>query len=271
MTAKWLVVTGGARGIGAVIARLAAKEGFSVAIWDTDEEAAAATAGQVGDGAMAARVDVTDEDAVRAAFAALPALPDAVVNNAGIVRFGPLLDVSVSDWEQALRVNLTGSFIVGRCFARLVRDAGADQPGADQPGASRAGGGLVNIASINGVAAAPFAGGYSSSKAAIVMLTQQMALEWAPLGLRVNCVAPGLIDAGMSEPIYADRQVREQRQGRIPLSRLGTAEEVAATVLFLVGSGASYLTGQTVVVDGGITISALGSLARPASVDSVGG
>ncbi|MGE5136606.1 MAG: SDR family NAD(P)-dependent oxidoreductase [Gemmatimonadota bacterium] len=256
MAAKWLVVTGGARGIGAVIARLAARDGFSVAIWDTDEEAAAATAGQLGDGVVAAGVDVTDEDAVRAAFAALPGPPAAVVNNAGIVRFGPLLELAVTDWEQALRVNLTGSFIVGRCYARLLGDGG--------------GGCLVNIASINGVAAAPYAGGYSASKAGIVMLTQQMALEWAPLGLRVNCVAPGLIDAGMSEPIYADRQVREQRQRRVPLNRLGAAEEVAAAVLFLAGPGSSYLTGQTLVVDGGITISALGSLPRPASVDSVG-
>lgn len=256
MAGKWLVVTGGAHGIGAMIAGFAAREGFSVGVWDTDLQAAQATAAQVGNGSVAAEVDVTDEAAVVAAFAAMPEVPAAVVNNAGIVRFGPLLALSRSDWEAALTVNLTGTFIVGRSFARLVEP--------------ERGGCIVNIASINGIAAAPFAGGYSASKAGVVMLTQQMSLEWAPLGLRVNCVAPGLIDAGMSKPIYQDQQVRELREGKVPMHRLGTAEDVASAVMFLVSGGASYLTGQTIAVDGGITVSALGSLARPASVDSVG-
>jgi NAD(P)-dependent dehydrogenase (short-subunit alcohol dehydrogenase family) len=102
------------------------------------------------------------------------------------------------------------------------------------------------------------------------MLTQQMALEWAPFGLRVNAVAPGLIDAGMSEPIYADQEVRELRTSKVPLRRLGTAEDIAAAVMYVISDGATYLTGQTLVIDGGITTATLGSLARPASVDSVG-
>jgi NAD(P)-dependent dehydrogenase (short-subunit alcohol dehydrogenase family) len=256
MADKWLVVTGGARGIGAAIARSAAKEGYAVAIWDADVATARATAAQIGGSATATEVDVSDETGVAAAFAALPERPAAVVSNAGIVRFGPLLGLEVTDWEEALRVNLTGMFVVGRNFARLVD---SDGPAS-----------LVNIASVNGIAAAPFAGAYSASKAGIVMLTQQMALEWAPRGVRVNCVAPGLIDAGMSEPIYLDPEVRELRQSKVPMQRLGTAEEVATAVMFLVGDTAAYITGQTVVVDGGITISALGSLSRPASVDSVG-
>lgn len=256
MTTKWLVVTGGARGIGACIARVAAKEGYAVAIWDADLETAEATAAQIGGAAVATRVDVADQASVEAAFAAMPERPVSVVSNAGIVRFGPLLGLEVSDWEQALRVNLTGMFVVGRSFARLV-----------EPGSPAS---LVNIASINGIAAAPFAGAYSASKAGIVMLTQQMALEWASRGIRVNCVAPGLIDAGMSEPIYEDLEVRELRQSKVPLNRLGSAEEVASAVMFLVGDSSAYITGQTVVVDGGITIAALGSLSRPASVDSVG-
>lgn len=256
MTAQWLVVTGGARGIGATIARVAAKEGYDVAIWDADLATAQETAAQIGGTVVATEVDVADEASVEAAFAAMGECPAAVVSNAGIVRFGPLLALSVADWEQALRVNLMGAFVVGRTFARLV-----------EPGSPAS---LVNIASINGIAAAPFAGAYSASKAGIVMLTQQMALEWAPRGIRVNCVAPGLIDAGMSEPIYEDAEVRALRQSKVPLNRLGSAEEVASAVMFLVGSGSAYITGQTIVVDGGITISALGSLSRPASVDSVG-
>ena len=256
MAAKMLVVTGAGHGIGAMISRCAAKEGYSVSLWDKDLAAAQSVANSIGGTASAVDVDVTDEDSVEAAFLSLPAVPDAVVSNAGIVRFGPLLQLAASDWEQALRVNLTGAFLVGRAAARVM--------------AERASGVIVNIASINGVSAAPFAGGYSASKAGIIMLTQQMALEWASLGIRVNAVAPGLIDAGMSEPIYEDVEVRRLRQSKVPMDRLGSAEDVAAAVLFLTGSTASYITGQTLVVDGGITIAALGQLSRPASIDSVG-
>jgi NAD(P)-dependent dehydrogenase (short-subunit alcohol dehydrogenase family) len=256
MTTRWWVVTGGAHGIGATISRAAAEAGYGVGIWDTDLAAAGALAADLGPTAVPIQVDVTDEAAVEAAFDAMPDRPDAVVNNAGIVRFGPLLDLAVADWEQVLRVNLTGTFLVSRAFARRSSPA--------------LGGSIVNIASINGLAAAPNGGGYSASKAAVVMLTQQMALEWSGLGLRVNVVAPGLIDAGMSEPIYADAEVRDLRRGKVPMNRLGSAEEVAAAVLFLAGADAAYITGQTIAVDGGISVAALGSLSRPRSVDRVG-
>lgn len=256
MAGKWLVVTGGGKGIGAVIAQYADKAEWSVAVWDLDVDAARDVAGSLDGEAVARHVDVTDEASVRAALAELPDVPSAVVNNAGTVRFGPLMELELPDWERALAVNLTGAFVVGRAAARAMKDRGS--------------GCIVNIASINGVAAAPYAGGYSASKAGLIMLTQQMALEWAPFGLRVNAVAPGLIDAGMSEPIYADQQVRELRTARVPLNRLGTADDIAAAVMYVVGDAASYLTGQTLVIDGGITTATLGALARPASVDSIG-
>ncbi|HEY0777513.1 MAG TPA: SDR family oxidoreductase, partial [Gemmatirosa sp.] len=130
---------------------------------------------------------------------------------------------------------------------------------------------IVNIASINGIAAAPNAGAYTASKAAVIKLTEQMALEWGAAGVRVNAVAPGLINAGMSEAINADPEARRLRQARVPLGRLGTAEDVAETVLFLGSAKATYLTGQTVAVDGGITVSALHKMPRPSAVDAVGG
>lgn len=256
MSVPWVVVTGAGRGIGATIAEHAVKRGHAVAVWDTDLAAAEQIASQLGDQAKAFHVDVTDESAVTAAMTALPDAPAAVINNAGIVRFGPLLELSVQDWEQALQVNLTGSFIVSRAAAKAM--------------ATRGGGCIVHIASINGLAAAPFAGAYSASKAGIVMLGQQMALEWSDLGIRVNTVAPGLIDAGMSEPIYDDPQVRELRQSRVPLNKLGSADDVAETVMFLISDSASYITGQTLAVDGGISISALRGMSRPVAVDSVG-
>jgi NAD(P)-dependent dehydrogenase (short-subunit alcohol dehydrogenase family) len=253
---SWVVITGAGRGIGATIAEHVARAGYRVALWDVDRRAAEAVAGRIGEGAVACEVDVTDEAAVSRGLERLPDIPGAVVNNAGIVRFGPLLDLSLRDWEQALRVNLTGSFIVARAAARMMATVGA--------------GSIVNIASINGLSAAPFSGSYSASKAAVVMLSQQMALEWAGAGIRVNCVAPGLIDAGMSEPIYDDPQVRELRQARVPLEKLGSADDVAVAVLYFISDRAAYVTGQTLAVDGGISISALRALARPASVDSVG-
>ncbi len=256
MTTSWVVVTGAGRGIGATIAGRAVAHGYSVAVWDVDAAAADSVARRLGARARSAQVDVTDAEAVAAALAALPQAPAAVVNNAGVVRFGPLLELSEADWEHALRVNLTGTFVVSRAAARLMAVAG--------------GGTIVNIASVNGLAAAPFAGAYSASKAGIIMLGQQMALEWSALGIRVNTVAPGLIDAGMSEPIYDDPQVRELRQGHVPLNKLGSAEDVAASVMFLLSDSAGYITGQTLAVDGGISISTLRGMSRPAAVDSVG-
>ncbi|MEV4747666.1 SDR family NAD(P)-dependent oxidoreductase [Streptosporangium sp. NPDC049248] len=250
------VVTGAGSGIGAVIARHAAKAGYRVALWDVDEAAAREVASGIGESAQAGKVDVTSESSVAAAFAALDEAPALVVNNAGRVRFGPLRTLSLDDWDAVLKVNLTGTFLVSRHAAGLMEPAG--------------GGAIVNIASINGIAAAPNAGAYTATKAAVIRLTEQMSLEWGPAGIRVNTVAPGLILAGMSDAIYADEEVREMRQAQVPLGRLGTAEQVADCVLFLGSAGAAYITGQTVAVDGGLTKAALRNLARPKTVDSVG-
>ncbi|GEL21604.1 gluconate 5-dehydrogenase [Pseudonocardia sulfidoxydans NBRC 16205] len=249
------VVTGAGSGIGAVIARHAGKAGYRVACWDRDADAAAATASAIGDAATARRVDVTSEDDVVAGFEALDGPPSLVVNNAGLVRFGPLATLSVADWKAVLDVNLTGTFVVAR--------EGANRMGG-------AGGAVVNISSVNGIAAAPNGGAYTATKAAVIKLTEQMALEWAGSGVRVNCVAPGLINAGMSDAIYADPEIRRLRQGQVPLGELGTAEQVADAVMFLASPGAAYVTGQTIAVDGGITVAALARMARPKSVDSVG-
>lgn len=252
MTTTWAVITGAGRGIGAVLARHAAKEGYRVAAWDLDGEAVRAVASEIGEACVPGVVDVADESSVRAAIAELPAAPALVVNNAGIVRFGALLDLAAADFRAALDINLTGTFLVARtAAARMVAEG--------------AGGSIVNISSINGLAAAPGAGAYTSSKAAVVKLTEHMALEWGGHGIRVNAVAPGLIDAGMSDAIYADPEVRRLRSGRVPLGRLGTADDVAEAVLFLGSEKAAYITGQTLAVDGGITRGALNAMPRARS------
>jgi NAD(P)-dependent dehydrogenase (short-subunit alcohol dehydrogenase family) len=252
---KLAIITGAGRGIGAAIATAAAGRGYRIAVWDRDGDNAKAVADSLPE-AVAYQVDVSDEAGVQAGIEQLGQVPDLVVNNAGAVRFGPLLTLSVEDWRHVLEINLTGSFIVARAAARVMAPTG--------------GGSIVNVASINGVAAAPNAGSYTSSKAAIIKLTEQMALEWATSGLRVNAVAPGLIDAGMAEEINADPVVRAQRQSHVPLGRLGLADDIASAVLFLASTEANYITGQTIVVDGGITKGALAGLSRPKAVDQVG-
>ena len=132
------------------------------------------------------------------------------------------------------------------------------------------GGAIVAVTSMNGVAPGPNAGAYGATKAAVGLLVQQMAIEWGPAGIRVNAVAPGLIDAGMSEPVYADAEVRRLRAGKVPLGRLGTADDVAEAVLFLGSDAAAYISGQTLLVDGAVTHAMIGQLPRPRAVDSIG-
>ncbi len=249
-----LVVTGAARGIGAAIATAAAAAGWRVGLLDVDAAVHATAAALPG--STAGITDTSDADAVEA-FLDRFGVPHAVVNNAGIVRFGPLLDQSLSDWRRVVDVNLTGTFVVARAVAR--RWVAAGRPGA-----------VVNITSMNGVMPGPNAGAYGATKSAVALLTQQMALEWGPHGIRVNAVAPGLIDGGMSAPIYADADIRARREGRVPLGRLGRTDDVVGAVLWLLSDAAGYITGQQLLVDGGVTMSVIAGLPRPASVDSVG-
>lgn len=250
------VVTGAGNGIGAVIAARAADAGYRVVLWDVNDVAVKQVAESIGSAASWRVVDVTSEESVSEGVAALPGAPDLVVNNAGLVRFGPLSTLSLQDWEAVLRVNLTGCFLVSRAVAAVM--------------AERGGGSIINLSSVNGISAAPNAGAYTSTKAAVIMLGEQMALEWGQYNVRVNTIAPGLIQAGMSDAIYADPEVRKSRQDQVPLGQLGTADQVADSVLFLASPAAEYITGQLLAVDGGLTKAGLRNMTRPRSVDSVG-
>ena len=248
-----LLVTGGARGLGEAIARAADDAGYRVGVLDVDVDGARRVSGELRDSAayQGSTADVGAVDAALDDFGT----PDVLVNNAGIVRFGPLLDLAESDWREVIDVNINGTFVTARQTARRMLE--------------RNGGAIVNISSMNGVAAGPNAGAYGASKAAVGLLTEQMSIEWAPT-VRVNAVAPGLIDAGMSEQVYADAEIRRAREGRVPLGRLGRPEDVASAVLWLASEHAGYVTGQTLLVDGGVTGSIIASLPRPRSVDGVG-
>ena len=254
-----MLVTGGARGLGAAIATAAATAGYRVGVIDVLDSS---VQGIAGNGHVATTpiqmfsASVADERAVEAVLDEF-GVPDVVVNNAGIVRFGPLVDLDVADFRAVVDVNLVGAFVVARAAAR--RWIEGDHRGC-----------VINVTSMNGVAAGPNAGAYGSSKAGVALLTSQMAIEWGPSGIRVNAVAPGLIDAGMSEPIYADPVVRAARESKVPLGRLGVASDIADVVLFLASDQAAYIHGQNIVVDGGVTGSVIAHLPRPATVDSVG-
>jgi NAD(P)-dependent dehydrogenase (short-subunit alcohol dehydrogenase family) len=257
-----VLVTGAGRGLGAGIAAAASAAGWDVGVLDVDGAAAAATAAAAGPTAVALEADTTDAGAIERALDHLAdrtgqSAPDAVVCNAGIVRFGPLLELDDEAWTSAVAVNLTGTFLTARAVARRMV-------------ARARGGAVVTITSMNGVAPGPNAGAYGATKAAVARLTQQMALEWAPHGIRANAVAPGLIDAGMSEPVYADPDVRRRRAEAVPAGRLGTPADVAGAVLFLLSEDAAYVNGVELLVDGGVTMSVIGTLPRPRSVDSVG-
>jgi len=247
------LVTGAGSGLGAAIARRFAAEGYRVALLDRAQALVEAEAAKLP-GSLALAADVTDEDgietAVEATVAAFGAAPDALVNNAGIVRFGDILEQSVADFRAVVDVNLVGTYVVTRAVARRM--------------AARGQGAIVNLTSLNAVAPSPDAGAYPATKAAVAALTQHLALSLGPRGIRVNAVGPGFIDAGMSEPIYRDPALRAVRSRAVPVGSLGTADDVADAVLFLASDRARYVTGQHLLVDGGVSFSLKMHLPRPA-------
>ncbi len=251
MPARTAIVTGAGAGLGAAIATRLAAEGYRVAVLDFNAETARCTAARL-DGAIGITVDVSDEASVEAAVAAAVAhlgmAPDLLVNNAGIVRFGPLLEQSVADFRRVVEVNLMGCYIVSRAVARRM--------------VARASGCIVNMTSINALTPGPNAGAYPATKAAVASLTEHFAVELGKHGIRVNSIAPGFIDAGMSAPIFADPKVRALRGSGVPLGGLGTAEDIANAVVFLASDAARYINAHQLVVDGGVVANLLALLPR---------
>ncbi|MGZ6953228.1 MAG: SDR family NAD(P)-dependent oxidoreductase [Acidimicrobiia bacterium] len=229
------VVTGGASGIGAATARRFVAEGATVAIVDIDPGGAHAVAEEVGGRAFVA--DVADADAcataIRAAADALGGL-STLFNNAGIGAARPLHDYSDRAWAKIVGVSLDGTFHGIRAAVPLMTDGGC----------------IVNHASVSGIRPTRFEGPYSAAKAAVISLTMDAALEYAPR-IRVNCVSPGLIETPLTAGVLGDPALRAAVEAATPLGRAGTADDVANAVVYLASPLAAYVTGHNLVVDGG--------------------
>ena len=241
---KVAIVTGASGGIGRKIAVALAQHGADVGLLARRREALEETAALVaptGRRTAVASADVTDEEQVVAALAEIAAElgdPTVVVNNAGGARFlAPLAEMRISGWEKTVDLNLKAPLVCAR---------------AALPGMARQGGGaVVNIGSIVGDAAQHGMAHYGTAKAGLAMLNRTMAREWGPLGVRSNLVVPGLIDSGAHEHYEDDSNMGRLYQAEIPLGRWGTPDEIAAPVVFLASDAASFVTGATLVVDGG--------------------
>lgn len=241
MTAR-LLVTGGGSGIGREACRAAAAAGLPVVALDRDPDGLALTAEQTGAGTLAC--DVTDEAAVAAALDRAAELlggpPDGLVSAAGVYRIRPALEIDAEAFTDVLRINTVGSFLVARETARRLVQAG-------RPGAMVL---LASIAHESGDLREP-AAHYAASKGAVVSLVRQLAVEWAPHGIRVNAVSPGVIRTPMLRLTGDPQAARAYLDSAVPLRRLGEPEEIAAACLYLLGDGASYVTGTVLTVDGG--------------------
>jgi NAD(P)-dependent dehydrogenase (short-subunit alcohol dehydrogenase family) len=249
------VVTGAGSGIGAAIATGFAKAGAKVAVVDRDGEAAANIAAQIaaaGGTAIAFTCDVTRQDEVRAVAGEVTArlgACDILVNNAGILRPGPLDTISIEGWNAVLAVNLTGYLIAAQAF------------GPDMARAGR--GSVIHIASIAATNTQPRSGAYSASKAGVLQLSKQLAVEWGPRGVRSNAILPGLIRTPLSAAFYENKEFEEKRKALVPTRRIGEPDDIAQAALFLASDRASYVNGAEILVDGGLNTVLMEMVPRP--------
>lgn len=242
------VVTGGARGIGLAIGQWFLAHGYNVALLDVDRATLAATEVTLAlrERVLAVPCDVSSPAGVEAAAGAVMARwgrVDALVNNAGVAVFKPALETSFEEWRHVLGTNLDGAFLCTQAFGAIMK---AQRSGA-----------IVNIASISGLRASTLRVAYGTSKAAIIHLTKQYAVELGNFGVRVNAVCPGPVETEMAKLVHSVA-IRSDYHDTVPLGRYGTTEEMANVVGFLCSKEASYVNGQSLANDGGFDAAGVG-------------
>jgi NAD(P)-dependent dehydrogenase (short-subunit alcohol dehydrogenase family) len=233
---KVLLVTGGGSGLGAATARRFAAEGGAVAVADLDRGAAEAVAAELPS-AVGVACDVSDEASVDAALEAVRGRfgrLDCVFNSAGFVRFTPIAELSLDEWNRMLAVHLTGTFLVCKAALPLLRESG--------------GGAIVNMASASALLARPHLSAYAAAKGGVISFSRQLALDAHEYGVRVNTIAPGSVQTPLLSGVYEPGAVPHAIQPRV-----AAPEEIAATVCFLLSDDASFMTAALVVADGGAT------------------
>lgn len=247
------LVTGGARGIGLGVGRWFLAHGHALALIDIDAETLARTERALldedgsADRVLAVHCDVSNPEQVTQAVARVDARfgrIDALVNNAGVAVFKPILDTSYEEFRHVLGTNLDGAFLCTQAAARIMLR-------------ERRGGAVVNIASISGLRASTLRVAYGTSKGALIHLTKQQAIELGNAGIRVNAIAPGPVDTEMAKLVHSVA-IRADYHDVIPLNRYGTVEEIADAVGFLCSAQAAYINGQVLAVDGGFEASGVG-------------
>ena len=247
-TPRVALVTGAARGIGLATARRFLAEGWRVALLDIEGELLNGAVAGIADpgNTLALTCDVSDAAGVAAAIDAIGkrfGRLDALVNNAGIAVFTPIMETSDADWSRVMEVNLTGPFLCTKAAVPVIREQG--------------GGAIVNITSISGLRASTLRSAYGTSKAGLAHLTKQLAVELAAVGIRVNAVAPGPVETAMARAVHSP-EIRADYHDAIPLNRYGLEEELAEAIFFLCSDRASYITGQILAVDGGFDAAGIG-------------
>ena len=252
---KVCVVTGAASGIGAAIAHSLAKVGAKVALLDRDAAGCTAVANELmalGGTALPLACDTSSETSVNTAAARVhvelgPSY--ALFNNAGMLRSGGLADVSLEDWNAVLAVNLTGYLLCARAFGAQMRQQGV--------------GSLVHVASISALTPQTNSGAYSASKAGVLLMSRQMAVEWGPQGIRSNAICPGMIRTPLSAKFYEEPGFEAKRALVTASRRVGEPQDIADVALFLASARAAYVNGAELSVDGGMSSMLMDMVPRP--------